>query len=118
MKGESDLFCGEKLMRFNELRAFLSNKWPFLQPNGRAAREADGPAAADRSGISRPRFRRRGPDRRRSDNRRRKDDRRTQLVLPRTTWVEHLTSATHALRSDPTMWLVGLFVTGAVLAWF
>jgi hypothetical protein len=38
-------------------------------------------------------------------------------VLAPTTWFEHLTSATRALRSDPTLWLVGLFVSAAALAW-
>ena len=110
-------------MRFGELKALLSKRWPFLQPKGRAARESggpasSGPAAADRSGISGPRFKRRGPDRRRSDDRRRNADRRNQLVLAPTTWIEHLTNATRALRSDPITWLVGLFVTAAALAWF
>jgi hypothetical protein len=109
-------------MRFGELRALLANTWPFLQPKGRAAKESGGtasggPSAADRSGISRPRFKRRGPNRRRSDDRRQSVERRNQLVLAPTTWIERLTNATRALRSDTTIWLVGLFVTAAALAW-
>jgi hypothetical protein len=110
-------------MRFGKLRALLSEKFPFFQPHGRPAPESDvsassRPAAADCAGITRPRFKRRGPDRRRSDDRRRSSDRRNQLVLAKTTWFEHLANATRALRTDPSMWLVGLFITGAVLAWF
>jgi hypothetical protein len=40
------------------------------------------------------------------------------LVLAPTTWIEQLTSATRALRSDPITWLVGLFIIAAGLAWF
>jgi hypothetical protein len=110
-------------MRFGELRALLSKKWPFVQPKGQAARQSDAsassrPAEADGSGITKPRFKRRGPDRRRSNDRRLNADRRNQLVLARTTWIEHLSNATRALRRDSNTWLVVLFVTAAALAWF
>jgi hypothetical protein len=110
-------------MCFSEFRALLSQEWPFFRSKGRATRESDGPAsggpaAENGSGASKPRFRRRGPDRRRSDIPRRNADRRKRLVLARTTRIERLRNATRALRSDPSTWLVGLFITGAVLAWF
>src|SRR5947209_19878269 len=43
------LFLRGKFMRFGELKALLSKRWPFLQPTGQAARESCGSAATDRS---------------------------------------------------------------------
>ena len=109
-------------MRFSELRALLSKRWPFLQPNGpsRERIRRIGIARRQRTALASAGLASGGVDQTAAEVTTAVGhaDRRNQLVLAPTTWIEHLTNATRALRSDPTMWLVGLFVTAAALAWF
>src|SRR5438552_14926942 len=103
-------------MKFFDLGEFVSRTWPRASisvSTGRESMEASDLAlsGSERPSLNPPRFKRRNRDRRRGM------ERRGKVEVPRGVWADLWSGLWRARRSDPTFWLVGLFLTAAVLTW-